>query len=216
MVVTTRTKVLVAMAAAVLAYVVFDQGDSTTPEPVGPSGAATGVASPGATGVVSQDANRAATSAAVRARTQHSRQATAGHLLELLQQRVANSNGSDALFAVHSWYVAQPTPPPPPPEPAVSVAPPAPTAPPLPFKYIGSYTADGGTPIFFLTQGDRVYDVRLGDTLASLYSVDGFDGTQLLLTYKPLEIQQQLAVTANQATIAVTANQTTSAAGGTQ
>ena len=199
MAVTTRTKVLLGMAAAVLAYVVFDQGDSTTPEPVGPSGAATGVAS--------QAANRAATSAAVRARAQHSRQASAGHLLELLEHRVANSNGSGALFAVHSWYVARPPPPPPPPAPVVSVAPPAPTAPPLPFKYIGSYTADGGAPIFFLTQGDRVYDVRLGDTLASLYSVDGFDGTQLLLTYKPLEIQQQLAVMANQTTIA---------AGGTQ
>jgi hypothetical protein len=38
-----------------------------------------------------------------------------------------------------------------------------------------------------------VYDVHVGDTLDNIYSIDGFNGSQLLLTYKPLNIQQQLA-----------------------
>jgi hypothetical protein len=74
----------------------------------------------------------------------------------------------------------------------VSLAPPVPTAPPLPYQYIGSYKPDGETQVFFLTRGDRVYDVHVGDTLESTYSVDSFNGSQLLLTYKPLNIQQQL------------------------
>jgi hypothetical protein len=59
---------------------------------------------------------------------------------------------------------------------------------------MGSYKPDGAAPVFFLTKGDRVYDIRIGDTLDSTYSVDAFNGTQLLLTYKPLNIQQQLSV----------------------
>jgi hypothetical protein len=59
---------------------------------------------------------------------------------------------------------------------------------------MGSYTPDGSTPVFFLTQGDRVYNVRIGDTLDATYSVDSFANGQLVLTYKPLKIQQQLSV----------------------
>jgi hypothetical protein len=59
---------------------------------------------------------------------------------------------------------------------------------------MGSYTPDGSTPVFFLTQGDRVYDVRIGDTLDATYSVDSFANGRLMLTYKPLQIQQQLSV----------------------
>jgi hypothetical protein len=67
-----------------------------------------------------------------------------------------------------------------------------PTAPPLPFKYMGSYAPDGEATVFFLTRADRVYDVRVGETVDDTYSVDGYNGSQLLLTYKPLNIQQQL------------------------
>lgn len=111
--------------------------------------------------------------------------------------RAADFSHAEALFAIHSWYVAPPPPPPPAPvaaPTAASLAPTVPTAPPLPFQYIGSYKPDGGAQVFFLMQGDRVYDVRAGDTLDNTYSVDGFNGSQLLLTYKPLKIQQQLSV----------------------
>ena len=114
--------------------------------------------------------------------------------------RTADATHAAALFAAHSWYVAPP-PPPPPPAPTVSaasLAPPVPTAPPLPFQYMGSYQAEGAAQVFFLTHGDRVYDAKIGDILENTYSVDGFNGSQLLLTYKPLNIQQQLPVGGSQ------------------
>jgi hypothetical protein len=59
---------------------------------------------------------------------------------------------------------------------------------------MGTFTPDGATPVYFLTAGDRVYDVHIGETLDNVYSVDGVRNGQLLLTYKPLNIQQQLSV----------------------
>lgn len=113
----------------------------------------------------------------------------------LKRTRTADVAHSAALFATHTWYVAPPPPPPPPPSAsAASLAPPVPTAPPLPFQYIGSYKPDGEAQVFFLTHDDRVYDAKVGDTLENTYSIDGFNGSQLLLTYKPLNIQQQLMV----------------------
>ena len=70
--------------------------------------------------------------------------------------------------------------------------PPKPVAPPLPFTYMGSYAPNGAKPVFFLTQGDRVYDVHIGDTLDGTYSVDAFNNGALVFTYKPLNQQQQL------------------------
>ena len=77
---------------------------------------------------------------------------------------------------------------------AESLTPPVPTAPPLPFTYMGTFKPDGASPVFFLTEGDRVYDVHIGETLDNVYSVDGLSNGQLLLTYKPLNIKQQLSV----------------------
>jgi hypothetical protein len=85
-------------------------------------------------------------------------------------------------------------PPPPPPAPVVYQPPPAPTAPPLPFAFMGSYRTQGGGAVYYLTAGDRVYDVKVGDTLDNTYSVDGVRSGQLLLTYMPLKIQQSIAV----------------------
>src|SRR5439155_14987028 len=103
-----------------------------------------------------------------------------------------------ALFASHSWYTPPPPPLPAPAPPPLSAAQLAalntPTAPPLPYSYIGSYTPDGSQPVFFLTQGDRVYNVRVGDNLNDTYSVDSFTNGLLVMTYKPLKIQQQLSV----------------------
>jgi hypothetical protein len=74
----------------------------------------------------------------------------------------------------------------------------APQAPPIPFSYIGSYSPDGSKPVYFLTQGDRVYDVRVGDTIDGLYTMDSFTNGQLVMTYKPLNKQQQLSVGGSQ------------------
>ena len=173
---TKRGKWLTGIAALIAAYVMFSPKDS---EPVEPT--------------------RAATSSTV-----HARVATAGastaptasltRVLEQLAHRVVEGSGTGTLFATHSWYVARPPPPPPPPVPAASLVPPAPTAPPLPYQYIGSYTPEGQKPVLLLSKGDRVFDVHVGDTLEDTYSVDGFNKSQILLTYKPLNIQQQLIV----------------------
>jgi len=72
--------------------------------------------------------------------------------------------------------------------------PPAPTAPPLPFGVMGSYARPGDAPVYFLTRGDRVFDVRVGDTIDHTYSVDSATNGQLLFTYLPLKIQQSLAL----------------------
>lgn len=93
-------------------------------------------------------------------------------------------------FSGHSWYVA-----PPPPRPAAQAPPPPPpkpVAPPLPFRFLGSYVEQGGTPVYFLVSGERVFDVREGDTLDGKYSVDGLEGDRLRLTYLPLKERQVL------------------------
>lgn len=92
------------------------------------------------------------------------------------------------LFGGHSWYVA------PPPRPAVPVAPQKPAAPPLPFKYIGSFMETGSRPVYYLVKGDRAYDVRVGDTIDGLYTFDGDEGDQLQFTYLPLQQRQTLGV----------------------
>ena len=168
----TRTRVLIASALAIAGYVVF-----VPAEPDAAAGANTGMR------VARHHPDAKSPAPPARA------------LLTRLTNRVAQGPAAGALFASHSWYVA----PPPPPAPAVrSVpqveAPKVPTAPPLPFSYMGSYTSDGAAPVVFLTRGDRVYNVKVGDTLDNTYLVESLSNGQLVFTYKPLDIKQQLAV----------------------
>ncbi len=102
--------------------------------------------------------------------------------------RAAAKVGND-LFSSHSWYVAPPPPPPPPPPAAV-----VPTAPPLPYTFLGSYVKSGDKPVYFLVRGDRVFDVRPGDTLENTYAVGNASRGQLQLTYLPLQQDQWLSV----------------------
>jgi hypothetical protein len=106
-----------------------------------------------------------------------------------LAHRVADPTTAPSLFPVQTWFVP---PPPPPVVQAAPVAPPKPTAPPLPYQFMGSYKPDGQPMVIFLTNGDRVYDVHVGDTLDNTYSVDSFSNGRLVFTYKPLNEQQQL------------------------
>jgi len=108
---------------------------------------------------------------------------------------VAASKTVGSLFHTQSWYVAPPAPPP---VPVVEVAPPPPTAPPLPFTVMGSYARPGDSTVYFLTRGDRVFDVHVGDTIDNTYSVDSAANGQLQLTYKPLNIQQALPLGVSQ------------------
>jgi len=163
-----RGKWLTGIAALIAAYVAFGPKDSDSVEPAR------------ATAAAPAHAPRAATTLS----------APVARSLLALAHRVVDPTAAGALFATHSWYVA---PPPPPPAPEVKPEPlPKPVAPPLPFTYMGSYAPNGAKPVFFLTQGDRVYDVHIGDTLDGTYSVDAFNNGALVFTYKPLNQQQQL------------------------
>jgi len=169
---TTRSRWLTAIAAGIAGWVIFGPKDPDAVE------ATAGTAAPAA------HAAHAATGS-------HPAPPAAGTLLALAN-RVVDQTAASALFATHSWYVA------PPPAPVVEAAPappPKPTAPPLPYKFIGSYTPDGGKTVFFLSAGEKVYDVHVGETLENTYSIDSYNNGQLVLTYKPLNLQQQLLLT---------------------
>jgi hypothetical protein len=166
-----RAKVLIGIALGCTGYVILTPDASQTIEPARGPGASAGT-----------HAARGAPSA---------RKSPIVNATFRTSDRIVKDPAAAALFSAHSWYVA---PPPPPPAPVVVQAPPVPTAPPLPFAFMGSYRTEGAGLTYFLTAGDRVYDVRVGDTLDNTYSVDGVRSGQLLLTYMPLKIQQSLAV----------------------
>jgi hypothetical protein len=176
-----RTKILVGVALAITGYVGLSSNDPQTVE--------TARKEDSTPRVHSQPAREKSRTGAARA-------------LVSLAQRVAGGESVQALFAAHSWYVPPPPPPPAPPAPVLSAEQLAalqrPVAPPLPFTFIGSYVTDGGIPVFFLTHGDRVYNVRVGDMVDDTYKVDSFTNGQLLMTYKPLNVQQQLSVGGSQ------------------
>jgi hypothetical protein len=144
---------------------------------------------PSAAEVGTTSADRAPSARSAAPHLEESSGQSAAEALLRFAHRVTDARDAGALFAVHSWYVA---PPPPPPAPVVVTAPPKPTAPPLPYQFMGSYTPPDGPQVLFLTRGDVVLDAHVGDTLENTYSVDKFEGGQLYLTYKPLNIQQQL------------------------
>ncbi|HSY04903.1 MAG TPA: hypothetical protein VK803_03085 [Steroidobacteraceae bacterium] len=186
---TLRTKALIGIAVACAGYIVMMPDTSQTIEPTrsaatpasgaaASGGAALGATAPGASVRAIQPAPSGRKSTAIKAPWSGA-------------ARVVKDTAAADLFSAHSWYVA---PPPPPPAPVVYTPPPAPTAPPLPFVFMGSFRTDTGGAIYYLTAGDRVYDVKVGDTLDNTYSVDGVKSGQLLLTYMPLKIQQTLAV----------------------
>ena len=179
MVVTTRFKILCALAAAVGVYIVASGPDALTSSATQATKAATDRA---------EQADRLVRVTSVGTRPTA---AASGNLLTRLAHRVSDSKAVAALFHTQSWYVA---PPPPPPAPMVVIAPPPPTAPPLPFTVMGSYTRPGDATVYFLTRGDRVFDVHIGDTSDNTYSVDSAANGQLTLTYNPLNIQQSLVL----------------------
>jgi len=178
--ITLRTKALIGIAAACAGYIVLMPDSSQTIEPT------RGTSTPA----------HGAAPAAAPSRTIHPAQA--GRKSPVMNasffgpsDRIVKDTAAASLFSPQSWYVA---PPPLPPAPVVYQPPPAPTAPPLPFAFMGSYRTQEGGAVYYLTAGDRVYDVKVGDTLDNTYSVDGVKSGQLLLTYMPLKIQQSIAV----------------------
>ncbi len=167
---TVRAKVLIAVAVAVGAFVIFDPSGGNTVAP----------------------AEHARTVEHARAPGAASPPPSMRRQLDLAVDRVADAASAAKLFATHSWL--PPPPPPPPPAPPVVVAPVAPTAPPLPFAYMGSYLADGGQAVYFVTRDNRIYDLKTGDIIDDVYTFEGLNANQLVFTYKPLNVQQTLAM----------------------
>ena len=112
---------------------------------------------------------------------------TGTHLaLEKLHQRESGAAPKiEDVFQPKSWYV-----PPPPPK---AGPPPPPAPPPLPFTYMGKLQEDGRLTVF-LTQQDRNYAVKTGDTLDGVYRVDSVEAQRVVFTYLPLNMQQTLAI----------------------
>jgi hypothetical protein len=77
----------------------------------------------------------------------------------------------------------------PPPKPA------APVAPPLPFSFVGMVEQGAQKPQAFLSKGDSLFIVAVGDLLENnTYRVDSLDAGKVVLTYMPLSIQQSIDV----------------------
>ena len=92
-------------------------------------------------------------------------------------------------FASMSWVA----PPPPPPKPVVVVAaPPAPpVAPPLPFTFVGLVEKGTPKPQAFLSKGDELLVVSLGDLLENgTYRVEGVSPSQIVFTHLPTSTKQ--------------------------
>lgn len=195
MALTGRFKILLAAALAVVIYIY-----ATRPEELPGSNAASvaGARRSSSSGEQPLPAARnPATAGATAGRNvSSSGSAESARLFAQLSHRVSDGQSANALFKSQSWYTP---PPPPPPAPVVAPPPPpAPTAPPLPFSVMGSYARPGDAKVYFLTRGERAFDVRVGDTIDNTYTVDGEVGGQLQLTYKPLNIQQTLALGGSQ------------------
>lgn len=80
----------------------------------------------------------------------------------------------------------------PPPEPVVP-PPPPPTAPPVPFKYFGSYE-DGNKKIIMLVRDGKIYTTAEGVNLDSAYRVVKIDESNIEIVYLPLGISQSIDI----------------------
>lgn len=115
--------------------------------------------------------------------------------LDALQARSMAQVDKEDMFKSKSWYV----PPPPPPKPKYVVpppppTPPPPTAPPLPYKFTGSFQEPGQKLVVYLARGDKLYSVSAGDILEGTYKIESINAGQLVILYLPLNISQNLRI----------------------
>jgi hypothetical protein len=107
--------------------------------------------------------------------------------LSAIKRTVPDNIQTSGLFQSKSWYA-----PPPPPTPLASLLPPPPpSAPQLPFTFIGRMI-DGTDVTLFLTNNNRQYTAKMNDVLDGTYRVDKITEKSVMLTYLPLNIQQEL------------------------
>jgi hypothetical protein len=116
--------------------------------------------------------------------------------LSMIRRTVPDKIRNSGLFQAKSWYVPPPSPPasrshshsasrsPP-------LPPPQPSAPHLPYTFIGRMI-DGNIVTLYLSRNNQQYSVKLNDVLDGEYKVDKITDKSALLTYLPLNIQQEL------------------------
>ncbi len=75
----------------------------------------------------------------------------------------------------------------------VAAPPPAPTAPPLQFTYIGK-AIEGNRTWVFLSQDGENYVTRVGQKVDDQYRLDTINEEEVLFTYLPLDTRQTLAI----------------------
>lgn len=68
-----------------------------------------------------------------------------------------------------------------------------PRMPPLPFRVLGSFAADGRVGIF-VEYEDQGLIAKVGDTLGGLYRIEALGDTTLTVTYLPLDRQQSVDI----------------------
>jgi hypothetical protein len=113
--------------------------------------------------------------------------------LSAIKRTMPDKIKTTGLFQSKSWY----TPPPQPQAPSLQVSslppppPPPPSAPQLPFTFIGRMI-DGSDVTLFLTNNNQQYSVKLSDVLDGSYRVDKITDKSAVLTYLPMNIQQEL------------------------
>lgn len=121
--------------------------------------------------------------------------------------RTVREKGEPAndLFAAHTWYVA----PPPSAKAAAAAAepPPPPVAPAVPYAYMGKLEDTPDGTLYMLTANNKLYTVRLGETLDRTWRLDREDGAALQFTYLPLALPKALAKTAKLASSGQNNNQ---------
>lgn len=118
--------------------------------------------------------------------------------LSEIKRTVPDNTHTSGLFQSKSWYVSPPS------QQAglvaaqsaagvsaASLPPPPPSAPQLPFKFIGRMI-DGNEVPLFLANNNQLYSARVSDVLDSTYRVDKITEKTALLTYLPMNIQQEL------------------------
>ena len=115
--------------------------------------------------------------------------ATEPSRLAALPQRDPIGAPKGQLFGPRSWA---PEPPPAAKAPAAQVAE-KPSAPPMPYRFGGQVVQEDGMRVVLL-KGDRVYEVREGETLDDGYRLDAIQARGLTFTYMPLGAKQELAV----------------------
>ncbi|WKB55272.1 hypothetical protein [Eleftheria terrae] len=172
----------IALAATLLAAYFAPQEEAELVAPVARSG---GAAPPSAASAPASPARQAA-----------------AHVLRIRPRDGGPADGEDAgdwPFARAGW---SPAPAAPVPAAAATVvaavaapaAPPEPAGPPpLPFTVLGRYAeAGGGEPVVFLQHNDESLVVRVGDTIAEHYKVEGLEGGVLTLLHLPTNQRQTL------------------------